>query len=192
MGRRHCVPQIEGRGQPFVQLNLAKSLRETRIWHLMLLHIPTKACAKQNLATTAPWLLGYKPQRQEDKVEAERYSFCFKCNQFPATANEFLRKKKAHLVARPVYRVFKTESAAADRQRQTDLERRRVKTRRSNNNNNKARRWSNSSSSSSSSVPPRSRASGERRRALFWSLVLGPRFEVFICLFWVSFVGCHF
>ncbi|CAM6065818.1 unnamed protein product [Sphagnum tenellum] len=40
-------------------------------------------------------------------------------------------KKKAHLVARPVYRIFKTGSAAAaDRQRQTDLERRRVKTRR--------------------------------------------------------------
>jgi hypothetical protein len=97
-------------------------------------------------------------------------------------------KKKAHLVARPVYRVFKTESTSS---RQTEADRsweKSVKTRRNNNNNNKARRWC----SSSSGVPPRSRALGERRRALFWSLVLGPRFEVFICLFWVSFVGCHF
>jgi hypothetical protein len=124
-----CTAKIERRGQPFVQLKLAKSLRETRIWHLTLLDIPTKACAKQNLATTAPWLLGYKPQRLEDKVEAERHSFCFKCNQFPTKSKRISTKKKAHLVARPVHRVFKTESAAADRQRQTDLERRRVKTR---------------------------------------------------------------
>jgi hypothetical protein len=101
-------------------------------------------------------------------------------------------EKKAHLVARPVYRVFKTESAAADTQRQTDLERRRVKTRRSQQQQQSPTMMQQQQQQQRSSSQPSIRRERERRRALFWSLVLRPRFEVSICLFWVSFVGCHF